>query len=109
MKSKMKNLYIFFAIIILLTPLGLLAPGGAWAEWGTDEIKKMVGYVPSGMERLSDIHKAILQDYGIPGFDQSFWQQAIGYIFSAVVGIAVILIVFAILKMVMGKPSEKNE
>ncbi|MDI6604774.1 MAG: PDGLE domain-containing protein [Thermoanaerobacteraceae bacterium] len=109
MKSKMKNLYIIFAIIILLTPLGLLAPGGAWAEWGTDEVQKMVGYVPAGMNRFSEVMKAVLPDYSIPGFDQSFLQQALGYIFSAVVGIAVILIVFAILKMVMGKPSEKNE
>lgn len=108
MKSKWKSLYIIFAIIILLTPLGLLAHGGAWAEWGIDEVKNMVGYVPEGMSRFSEIIKGVLPDYGIPGFDKNFLQSSVGYIISAVVGIAIIVIVFAILGNFLGKTSKKN-
>ena len=42
--------------LICLTPLGLLATGTAWGEWGADEIKDVVsggnalGYVPEGMK-----------------------------------------------------------
>ncbi|AEM77747.1 PDGLE domain-containing protein [Thermoanaerobacter wiegelii] len=104
----MKKFYIAAIVIILLTPLGLLAPGSAWGEWGLDEIKSMIGYVPKGMNRFSEVIKAILPDYSIPGFDSNFFQQAIGYIFSAIVGIAAILLIFAILGRIMGKPQKKN-
>ncbi|ADD01536.1 PDGLE domain-containing protein [Thermoanaerobacter sp. CM-CNRG TB177] len=104
----MKKFYIAAIVIILLTPLGLLAPGSAWGEWGLDEIKNMIGYVPEGMNRFSEVIKAILPDYSIPGFDANFFQQALGYIFSAVVGIAAIVLIFAILGRIMGKPQKKN-
>ena len=35
-----KNIIISFGVLILLTPLGLLAPGSAWGEWDLGEIKK---------------------------------------------------------------------
>ncbi|KHO61371.1 MULTISPECIES: PDGLE domain-containing protein [Thermoanaerobacter] len=104
----MKKFYIAAIVIILLTPLGLLAPGSAWGEWGLDEIKSMIGYIPEGMNRFSEVIKAILPDYSIPGFDANFFQQALGYIFSAVVGIAAIVLIFAILGRIMGKPQKKN-
>ncbi|AAM24895.1 cobalt/nickel transport protein [Caldanaerobacter subterraneus subsp. tengcongensis MB4] len=104
----MKKFYIAAIVIILLTPLGLLAPGSAWGEWGLDEIKSMIGYVPEGMNRFSEVIKAILPDYSIPGFDANFFQQALGYIFLAVVGIAAIVLMFAILGRIMGKPQKKN-
>ncbi|MCP2240280.1 PDGLE domain-containing protein [Thermoanaerobacterium thermosaccharolyticum] len=105
----MKKFLIAALIIVLLTPIGLLASGSAWGEWGTDEIKSMVGYVPSGMKHFSDTIKAIFPGYSIPGFDKNFLQSSIGYIFSAVVGIAVIALVFFILSKIMGKSEEKNE
>ncbi|KHO62850.1 PDGLE domain [Thermoanaerobacter sp. YS13] len=104
----MKKFYIAAIVIILLTPLGLLAPGSAWGEWGLDEIKSMIGYIPEGMNRFSEVIKAILPDYSIPGFDANFFQQALGYIFSAVVGIAAIVLIFVILGRIMGKPQKKN-
>ncbi|SNX53479.1 PDGLE domain-containing protein [Thermoanaerobacterium sp. RBIITD] len=105
----MKKLYIAAAIIILLTPIGLIAPGTAWGEWGLDEIRNMVGYIPEGMGRFSEVIKAILPDYSIPGFSNNFLQSAVGYIFSAVVGIGTILIIFFILSKIMGKTEGKNE
>ncbi|MEW9082497.1 MAG: cobalamin biosynthesis protein, partial [Caldanaerobacter subterraneus] len=56
----------------------------------------------------SEVIKAILPDYSIPGFDANFFQQALGYIFLAVVGIAAIVLMFAILGRIMGKPQKKN-
>ncbi|AGB20081.1 PDGLE domain-containing protein [Thermoanaerobacterium thermosaccharolyticum] len=105
----MKKFLIAAAVIILLTPVGLLAPGSAWGEWGLDEIKSMVGYVPSGMKHFSDTVKAIFPDYSIPGFDKNFLQSSIGYIFSAIVGIAIIALVFFVLSKIIGKSEEKNE
>lgn len=105
----MKKIYIAGILLILLTPLGLLAPSSAWGEWGLEEIKSMVGYVPPGMSRFSEVVKAILPGYSILGFSSSFLQSALGYIFSAVIGIGAILIIFSILGRTMGKPAKKDE
>jgi cobalt/nickel transport system permease protein len=76
--------------MILLSPLGLLAKSTAWGEWGSDELQKLLGFVPSGMEQLSDTWThAPLDDYSLPGFD-SFWSSAIIYISCAVLAAAII-------------------
>ncbi|MGB9803339.1 cobalt transporter CbiM [Desulfofundulus sp.] len=78
------------AILLLCSPLGLLASGTAWGEWGIDELKEKLGFVPAGLQRLADRWHALMPDYALPGFDQSFFQSAAGYILSAVVGVAII-------------------
>jgi hypothetical protein len=90
----MKKLMLGFAGLILLTPLGLLAPGTAWGEWGLEEIRQMDGFVPQGMNRFSKILKAIFPDYSVPGLDHNFLQSAVGYIISALVGITLIALFF---------------
>jgi cobalt/nickel transport system permease protein len=86
--------------LIVLSPLGLLASGGAWGEWGASEIAKLnlagVKYTPTGLARLNDVwhSRAILPDYGFKWFGDKtpFGQQAFGYIVAAVVGVAVIAV-----------------
>jgi cobalt/nickel transport system permease protein len=87
-KSEGKLWFVWAGALVILafaTPLGLLAAGTAWAEWGADELKGMLGYVPQGLERMSDLWHAPLRDYSIPGTG-----DIVGYIISALVGIAVI-------------------
>lgn len=36
---------------ILAAPLGLLASGTAWGEWGPEELSARLGYVPAGLAR----------------------------------------------------------
>jgi cobalt/nickel transport system permease protein len=85
-------------VICLLTPLGLLASGTAWGEWGGEDLQARLGFVPSGLEKLGAFWNHILfPDYGIAGFGQTFWQQAFGYILSAFFALLVIgLIGFAL-------------
>ncbi len=76
---------------IILTPLGLLATGTAFGEWGTDELQEMAGYVPAGLAETVDIWRyAPLPDYAVPGLVAGFSQSALGYIFSAVVGVILV-------------------
>ena len=103
----MKKTIIGFIVLILLTPLGLLAPGVAWGEWGLDEIKQKIGFIPQGMSRFSEVIKNILPDYGISGFDKNFFQSAVGYILSAVVGIAVIVLIFWLISKLVPEEKEK--
>ncbi|OAT85755.1 cobalt transporter CbiM [Desulfotomaculum copahuensis] len=85
-----KKLWWGLAILVLFTPLGLLALGTAWGEWGVGELKDKLGYIPAGMQQMADRWHALMPDYGLPGFDHSFLQSATGYILAAVVGVAVI-------------------
>jgi len=77
-------------VLIVLSPLGLLASGTAWGEWGAEELQKMLGFIPSGMQRLAGTWShAPLGDYSLPGFE-SFWSSAIIYIACGILGVGVI-------------------
>jgi hypothetical protein len=103
----MKKSIIAFIVLVILTPLGLLAPGSAWGEWDLSEIKEKTGFIPQGMARFNEIIRHILPDYGITGFDKSFWQSALGYILSAIVGIAVIALIFWLIAKLVPEKREK--
>jgi cobalt/nickel transport system permease protein len=70
----------------LLTPLGLLAPGGAFGEDAPADLdlqKYGLSAVPDGLQKYSDFWgKALLPGYGNGGA----WQ----YLLSAVIGVAVV-------------------
>ncbi|NOZ84897.1 MAG: cobalamin biosynthesis protein [Deltaproteobacteria bacterium] len=83
----MKKLWIGLAVLAVLTPLGLLASGDAWGEWGADAFKKMLGFIPKGLVRFSDIWKAPLADYSVPGT-----ADFLGYIISAFAGILLVVL-----------------
>ena len=45
------------ALLLLLTPLGALAPGTAWGEWSGEQLKTALGYAPGGLAHLGDTWK----------------------------------------------------
>jgi len=85
-----RKLWWALGVLILLSPLGLLANGTAWGEWGSDEIKEMIGFIPHGMLNLSDKWHSLMPDYGLPGLDKTFGQSAAVYILAAVLGMVLI-------------------
>ncbi len=82
-KKSRRNLAIGLILLILLTPLGLLAAGTAFGEWAPQELKDRVGFVPPGLEKLSDFWSAPISGYSIYGLN-----PVIGYIMAAVIGVA---------------------
>jgi len=85
------KLWLALGVFIILCPLGLIATGTAFGEWGVDELTEEVGFIPAGLEKMADLWThAPLADYGIAGFDASFMQSAAGYILSAVVGVVLV-------------------
>jgi len=96
-KQKTKAIYGLIVALICLTPIGLLATGTAWGEWGADEIKNVVsggnalGYIPEGMKNGFSF-EAIMPDYAIKGLP-----DVAGYILSAVAGVAILLILFKVI------------
>jgi cobalt/nickel transport system permease protein len=101
------------ALIVLgfATPLGLLAVGTAWGEWGADELGGMLGYVPKGLESMGDFWKAPIPDYSIHGIG-----DVPGYILSAFIGLIIIGVIVWLLarwitrkKATGRKPAAKGE
>ncbi len=93
---------------MIFTPLGLLAAGIAWGEWGPADFKDAAvreqiaqasgsvappEQVPQGLERLSSIWTAPIPDYA-PSFMQN---ESFGYIMSALVGGGLIILLFLLI------------
>jgi cobalt/nickel transport system permease protein len=70
--------------LILLTPIGALAPGTAWGEWGSGELKAAIGYAPANLEKLGGLWRSALPGYATPGISNAL----LGYLIAAVIGTA---------------------
>ena len=73
--------------LILLTPIGALAPGTAWGEWGIEELDSLVGYVPANLEKLGGLWRAAMPEYATPGVSNAL----LGYLIAAIVGTALVV------------------
>jgi hypothetical protein len=102
MFKRYRNLCVALGALVILSPLGLIATGTAFGEWGPDQLQDKIGFVPAGLVRMADLWShAPLKDYGIPGFDGSFIQSAAGYILSAVVGVILVASIMTIFTKVV--------
>lgn len=100
------KLWIFIAVLALLSPLGLYLPqlarsGPAWGEWSAGEVGQMEGAVPHGLARFEGIWKALLPDYMVRGWEEKGLRyESLAYIVSAAAGIiATVAAVFAIVAL----------
>ena len=102
---------IALVVAALLTPLGLLAPGGAFGEDAPADLNLSslgLSTIPSGLKKWNEFwHHSIFDGYGVSGTSDK-----VGYILSAFVGIAVIgltvFILFSIFNR-FGNSAEKKE
>ncbi|MBQ1386944.1 MAG: cobalt transporter CbiM [Erysipelotrichales bacterium] len=89
------------AVLIAATPLGLLATGTAWGEWGADEIAEVIqngtalGYTPSGLANGWSL-EVLMPDYTLEGMG-----EVAAYILSAVIGVALLVIIFKLISIPM--------
>lgn len=102
------KLWIGLAALMIISPIGLILPerfraGAAWGEWGIDEMKKLVGYIPRGLERLAGVWNAPIPDYAFKGWEEKgLAGLSAAYIFSAAAGIIVtVLIVILVGKLLV--------
>jgi predicted PurR-regulated permease PerM len=93
-----KKILIFLLALCLLAPTGILLPmffnaGKAWGEWSEQTMKDLLGYVPQGLAKYSDVWKAPLTDYSINSQDTSVVHQSGYYIVSGIIGATVTYVV----------------
>ena len=109
-----RPLWIRLALLMLLTPLGILAAGTAWGEWGAkdfsdpqmrQQIAAASGQVappseqPRGLARLSSLWSAPFPQYAPPFVRH----PAFGYVMSAMFGCGLILGFFLLVGWMIGK------
>jgi cobalt/nickel transport system permease protein len=91
-------------VMLVLTPIGLLAPGGAFGEASPDSLdlkKAHLSAVPSGLQKYNGFwHHAMFSGYDF----SNDAHPVLGYLISAAVGVAVIaaalfLVTFAVVRI----------
>ncbi len=104
--------WIGMAVLVILSPLGLILPehfkaGSAWGEWGADEMRELVGYIPQGLEKLSSLWNAPIPDYAFKGWEEKGLSYlSFAYIISAIVGIGITIIVVMALGKLLAKKGD---
>ena len=88
--ARMRLAWILLALLVFITPIGLLAPGTAWGEWNSEQLRELgLDFVPTGLQKWESFWQAAFADYTIPGLG-----ERTGYALSAGIGIVLILLVF---------------
>ena len=109
-----RKLWLGLALLLILTPLGILAVGSAWGEWtaqdfadphARQQITAASGnqlppsHTPRGLERLSSLWTAPLSRYA-PSFIRS---PAFGYFVSAMMGVGLIIAISVLANWLLGR------
>ena len=101
-KEKKDFSWILLLVLMILTPLGLLAEGTAWGEWGADEIAATgVGFTPKGMTEGINF-EAMIPDYSMAGLP-----DIAAYILSAIIGVALTVVIFKLISLTHKKRVEE--
>ncbi|NPA53226.1 MAG: cobalamin biosynthesis protein [Aquificae bacterium] len=95
------KIYILMGIFLLLIPLGLLTEYPAWGEWELEFYEKTLGFIPEGMKHFKGFN-SLIPDYSIDGLN-----PVVSYYISAFIGIGLIFGAFYMLKIFIGKSSER--
>ena len=101
-----KKILIALLLLCILTPIGILLPmyfnaGDAWGEWSAQTVKELVGYVPKGLAKYSDVYKAPLTDYTLSIKDTSIVHQSGYYIVSGLIGATLTFVVMLLVSKIV--------
>ena len=98
-------MWIALAVLLILTPLGILAAGAAWGEWvpedfSTPQARRQItvasgnleppAQAPAGLQKLASVWTAPMPRYAPPILKSA----QLGYILSAMVGTGLIVLAF---------------
>jgi cobalt/nickel transport system permease protein len=97
------KLWLALGILVVLTPLGILAVGTAWGEWSPADFSS--GRVPRGLASLSALWTAPLTRYA-PSFVRS---PSLGYLLSAMAGVGLIVVLSLILYRAIARRGRRRE
>ncbi len=102
------KLWLALLALAALTPFGIIIPeklggGAAWGEWGPKKLRELIGYVPAGLQKLSDLWNPPIPDYGTGAGTAA--SGAGGYLASGFAGaVLAIAIIYVIVRLMRGGP-----
>jgi cobalt/nickel transport system permease protein len=103
--GKLWPVWVALGLLALATPIGLLASGTAWGEWGADELKNLgLGFIPRGIEKFTGWWPAPIPDYGFPRM-----AAVTGYVLSAFIGMALVGLFLWLLGRWLSQKSASNQ
>jgi cobalt/nickel transport system permease protein len=86
---RLRWLWIGLIVLVIASPIGLLAPGTAWGEWGAHELTQLgLESVPTGLKALSGLWGAPLAAYDV----RALGNASVGYLLSAALGVVVVVV-----------------
>ncbi len=93
--------WIVLLALAVLTPLGIIAAGGAWGEWDLGGVEERAGFVPEGMRSSADGGlESPLKDYTVPGLSGGPLHEGLGTVVTALLGAgATALLAFAVARI----------
>ncbi len=85
--GRLRGLWVGLAVLVVATPLGLLAPGTAWGEWNAGQLTlRGMAFIPAGLRQLENLWGAPMAGYDV----RSLGNAALGYLLSAALGILLV-------------------
>jgi cobalt/nickel transport system permease protein len=108
-----RKLWAILGLLMVLSPLGLVASGVAWSEWGAEdfvnpEIRQQIAHasgnqalpveVPVDLKRLASVWSAPLADYTVAALP-----DYVAYVLSAVLGGGVVILSSLFIGWFIGK------
>jgi cobalt/nickel transport system permease protein len=102
--GRLRPLWLGLGVLLVLTPLGILAAGSAWGEWPASDFsdpaaRQVIAAAslsqppparpPQGIERLASLWTAPLAGYAPPWIGSSVF----GYLLSAMFGAGLVILV----------------
>jgi len=88
--SIFRRLWVLLAVLVVLVPVGLLAPGSAFAEWSASQLETLFGMTPpAGLTSLESLYIAPLSGYSVPGAT-TFTQLSLAYVLAAAIGVSIL-------------------
>jgi cobalt/nickel transport system permease protein len=104
--GRLRWMWVVLAALIVASPLGLLAPGTAWGEWGVQELSKMgLKIIPAGLQGLSGWWGAPLSGYDL----RALGNVSLGYFLSALLGVSVTALLVWLFLMLLTRRSGSQD
>lgn len=113
----LRRLWLGLAVMMVLTPLGLLATATAWGEWAPQDFATDHAMItaqslnhaapavaPAGMARLATVWTSPIPDYA-PAFMHG---HAFGYLLSACVGTGLIILLWLLLAVLLRRSGRSS-
>lgn len=106
MKRFERKLWIGLAIMALFSPLGVILPEklnsrGAWGEWDVETLQRMLGYVPEGLRRLTNVWSAPIAGYSFGDEQAALLVKVISYVISGMIGLVVVAAIMYLISRLM--------